>query len=225
MKIDLDIDIWTAHLNAFRNCFYSRSFDLFVRYVTGLLLSENKTVDGMNAVFVEKTDQSNVNMLLTEHPWHKTDFVDELCMLFKQHRIPSSFSFFLIDDTLLEKVGRRIESAGFHYDHTKNSYVFGHQIATSGYVFKRNPTPPVKDWGIARSLRSLGRISENKNIPAEVPAKIHHQLKTGGIFLFNCLKPVYRNVQAFVQFHFWIPVQQLSCLRNIRLPSSRVTLP
>jgi len=26
--------------------------------------------------------------------------------------------------------------------------------------FNRNPTPPVKDWGIARSLRSLGRISE-----------------------------------------------------------------
>ena len=52
--------------------------------------------------FVEKTDQSNVNRLLMEYPWHKADFVDELCMLFKKHRIPSSFSFFLLDDTLLE---------------------------------------------------------------------------------------------------------------------------
>ena len=31
--------------------------------------------------------------------------------------------------------------------------------------FKRNPTPPVTDWRIARSLRSLGRISKNTNIP------------------------------------------------------------
>jgi len=136
VKMNFDMDKWVSGLNIFRNVFYSRSFDLFARYVTGLLLSENKTVDGLNSVFVEKTDQSNVNRLLTEYPWHKLDFVDELRVLFKQHRISSSFSFFLLDDTLLEKVGRHIESAGYHYDHTKNAYVFGHQIVTSGYVFK-----------------------------------------------------------------------------------------
>ncbi|MBI2576179.1 hypothetical protein HYV84_03125 [Candidatus Woesearchaeota archaeon] len=50
---------------------------------------------------------------------------------------------------------------------------------------KRNPTPPVKDGGIARSLRSLGRISENKDIPAAFPAGLHHQLKTDGISLLK----------------------------------------
>ena len=34
--------------------------------------------------------------------------------------------------------------------------VNGREIA----LFKRNPTPPVIDWRIARSLRSLGRISK-----------------------------------------------------------------
>ena len=76
MKLNFDMDEWVSGLNVFRNIFYSRSFDLFVRYLSGLLLSENKTIDGLNAVFVEKTDQSNVNRLLTEYPWHKTDFVD-----------------------------------------------------------------------------------------------------------------------------------------------------
>ena len=141
MKLNFDMDEWVSGLNIFRNVFYSRSFDLFVRYITGLLLSENKTVDGLNAVFVEKTDQSNLNRLLTEYPWHKADFVDELCMLFKKHRIPSSFSFFLLDDTLLEKVGKHMESAGYHYDHTKNRCVFGHQVVTSGYVFKNEFYP------------------------------------------------------------------------------------
>src|SRR3989338_8543115 len=79
------MDECVSGLNVFRNIFYSRSFDLFVRYLSGLLLSENKTIDGLNAVFVEKTDQSNVNRLLTEYPWHKTDFVDEIGVLFKQH--------------------------------------------------------------------------------------------------------------------------------------------
>jgi len=41
-----------------------------------------------------------------------------------------------LDDALLEKVGKHIQSAGIHFDHTKNEYVFGHQIVTSGYVFQ-----------------------------------------------------------------------------------------
>ena len=136
MQINFNVENWLSDLNIFRSCFYSRSFELFVRYITGLILSENKTVDGLNSIFIQKTDQSNVNRLLTEYPWLKTDFHDELKQLFSRHRIGSSFSFFILDDTLLEKVGKHIESAGIHYDHTENGYVFGHQIVTSGYVFQ-----------------------------------------------------------------------------------------
>ncbi len=136
MQINFNIEEWHSDINLFRNCFYSRSFELFARYITGLILSENKTVDGLNSLFIQKTDQSNTNRLLTEYPWLKTDFSDELKMLFKSHRVLSSFSFFILDDSLLEKVGKHIESAGIHFDHTKNAYVFGHQIVTSGYVFQ-----------------------------------------------------------------------------------------
>ncbi len=67
------------------------------------------------------------------------------------------------------------------------------------YNFKRNPTPPVTDWHsgkskngfsrfasqtIARSLRSLGRISKNANIP-NVNSAFNHQSKTERIFTFN----------------------------------------
>jgi hypothetical protein len=136
MKINFDMENWLSDLNVFRDCFYVRSFELFTRYVTGLILSENKTVDGLNSVFVQKTDQSNTNRLLTTYPWLKDNFCDEFKTLFKQHKICSSFSFFVLDDSLLEKIGKFIEGAGYHYDHTKNSYIYGHQIVTSGYVFR-----------------------------------------------------------------------------------------
>ena len=86
MMINFDMEQWLSDLNVFRNCFYKRSYELFVRYVTGLLVSENKTVDGLNSVFLQKTDQSNVNRLLTEYPWLKTDFHEELKPLFKKHK-------------------------------------------------------------------------------------------------------------------------------------------
>jgi hypothetical protein len=97
--------------------------------------ARNKTVDGLNSVFVQKTDQSNTNRLLTEYPWLKENFQEEFKVLFKQHRVFSSFSFFVLDDSLLEKIGKFIEGTGYHYDHTKNAYIYGHQIVTSGYVF------------------------------------------------------------------------------------------
>lgn len=136
MKIDFNMEDWLSDLNVFRDCFYERSFELFVRYITGILISENKTIDGLNSIFTQKTDQSNVNRLLTEYKWVKTDFSNELKALFKAHKAMSSFCFFVLDDTLLEKVGKFIESAGYHFDHTKNDYVYGHQIVTSGYVFQ-----------------------------------------------------------------------------------------
>lgn len=136
MKINFDIENWLSDLNNFRDCFYERSFELFIRYITGLLLSENKTIDGLNSIFTQKTDQSNVNRLLTEYPWLKADFRDELKSIFISKRVMSSFSFFVLDDSLLEKVGKFIESAGYHFDHTKKVYVYGHQIVTSGYVFQ-----------------------------------------------------------------------------------------
>ena len=135
MKINFDMEDWLSDLNIFRDCFYSRSFELFVRYVSGLILSENKTVEGLNSIFLEKADQSNVNRLLTEYPWLKNDFSDGLFHLFKSHKVLSSFSYFVLDDSLLEKVGKSIEGAGYHYDHSENRCVYGHQIVTSGYVF------------------------------------------------------------------------------------------
>ena len=135
MKINFDIENWLSDLNIFRGCFHSRSFELFVRYVTGLILSENKTVEGLNSIFLQKIDQSNVNRLLTEYPWIKTDFTNELLHLLKHHKLLSSFSYFVLDDTLLEKIGKSIESTGYHYNHSENRYVYGHQIVTSGYVF------------------------------------------------------------------------------------------
>ena len=70
MKTTLsNMDLWHSDLNAFRPNFYKRSFGLFERYITGLIISDNKTVDGITNQYLEKTDQSNQNRFLTEYPW------------------------------------------------------------------------------------------------------------------------------------------------------------
>ena len=50
----------------FKEVFSAEAFIEFERYISGLIVSENKTVDGINRLFVtESRNQSSLNRLLT----------------------------------------------------------------------------------------------------------------------------------------------------------------
>ena len=54
----------------FASVFSPEAFVQFQRYVSGLIVSENKTVDGINRLFViDVRNQSSLNRLLTESPF------------------------------------------------------------------------------------------------------------------------------------------------------------
>ena len=56
----------------YEGVFSAEAFVEFKRYISGLLLSENKTIAGMNQLFVnEKRSQSSLNRLLTRSPYSK----------------------------------------------------------------------------------------------------------------------------------------------------------
>ena len=53
----------------FADVFSAEAFIEFKRYISGLIVSENKTVDGINRLFVfESRNQSSLNRLLTVSP-------------------------------------------------------------------------------------------------------------------------------------------------------------
>ena len=54
----------------FKDVFSAEAFIEFERYISGLIVSENKTVDGINRLFVfESRNQSSLNRLLTASPF------------------------------------------------------------------------------------------------------------------------------------------------------------
>ena len=68
-----------------------------------------------------------------------------------------------------------------------NKKFFGYQYKILA-EFKRNPTPPVTDWRIARSLRSLSRISKNANILDTNGAFKPPVRRLDGIFAFKTIE-------------------------------------
>src|SRR3989338_5871717 len=104
----------------FKGVFSAEAFIEFERYVSGLIVSENKTVDGINRLFVvESRNQSSLNRLLTASPFAlealnqaRLAVVDGL----PGTRMKPN-GVFSVDDTLLTHYGQDFEQIAKLWDH------------------------------------------------------------------------------------------------------------
>jgi hypothetical protein len=120
----------------FEKVFSAEALVEFKRYVSGLLLSENKTVDGINRLLVvESRNQSSLNRLLTESPF-SLERLNE-ARLEVLWRLPATQmkpkGVFSIDDTLLSHYGQEFEQIAKLWDHVSGTYVWAHDLLTLHY--------------------------------------------------------------------------------------------
>ena len=120
----------------FSEVFSADAFVEFKRYISGLIVSENKTVDGINRLFViESRDQSSLNRLLTASPYSLESLNEaRLTML---DSLPGTRlkvkGVLSVDDTLLTHYGQDFEHIAKLYDPVTESYVWAHDLVTLHY--------------------------------------------------------------------------------------------
>jgi hypothetical protein len=120
----------------FKDVFSAEALIEFERYISGLIVSENKTVDGINRLFIaESRNQSSLNRLLTESPYSLESLnqarLDLLASLpGTQMKAKGVFS---VDDTLLTHYGQDFEQIAKLWDHVSGSYVWAHDLVTIHY--------------------------------------------------------------------------------------------
>ena len=120
----------------FKDVFSAEAFIEFERYISGLIVSENKTIDGINRLFVvENRNQSSLNRLLTESPFSLEDLNG--ARLNVLNSLPSTQmkprGVFSLDDTLLSHYGQDFEKIANLWDHVSGSYVWAHDLVTIHY--------------------------------------------------------------------------------------------
>ena len=120
----------------FKDVFSAEAFIEFERYISGLIVSENKTIDGINRLFVvESRNQSSLNRLLTESPFSLEDLngarLNVLNSLPNTKMKPRGV--FSLDDTLLSHYGQDFEKIANLWDHVTGSYVWAHDLVTIHY--------------------------------------------------------------------------------------------
>lgn len=120
----------------FADVFSSEAFIEFKRYISGLLLGENKTVEGINRLCVcESRNQSSLNRLLTQSPFQLLDLEKQRLALLAS--VPAtrmkSTGVFSVDDTLLTHYGKCFEKIAYLWDHTDNCYRWAHNLVSVHY--------------------------------------------------------------------------------------------
>ncbi len=120
----------------FAAVFSDEAFLEFERYISGLIVSENKTVEGINRLFVnESRNQSSLNRLLTQSPFSLEELnTARMNVLASQPETQLKRNGVLsLDDTLLIHYGQEFEQIANLFDHVTGTYVWAHDLVTLHY--------------------------------------------------------------------------------------------
>ncbi len=150
----------------FEEVFSAEAFLEFERYISGLIVSENKTVDGINRLFVnESRNQSSLNRLLTASPFSLEELNRaRLAMLAS---LPGAQikpkGVLSVDDTLLIHYGQEFEKIAQLFDPVSQNYVWAHDLVTIHYSDDETDYPaefqlwePVELEKVEEGLRAAG---------------------------------------------------------------------
>jgi hypothetical protein len=159
----------------FQEVFSPEAFFEIERYVSGLIVSENKTVDGINRLLVvESRNQSSLNRLLTASPFSLTNLnqarLDLLASLPGTQMKPKGV--FSIVDILLRHFGQDFEQIAQLWDHVSGSYVWAHDLVTVHYSDDDTDYPVVFQLWEPVDLEKLEQGMRAAQIPIKASKEI-----------------------------------------------------
>lgn len=124
----------------FKEIFSEAEFEHFKRYLSGLIVSENKTVEAINRLFViEVKHQSSLNRFLTASSYKVEDVNQKrLDLMNAQTQTAlkgkaSNCGVLALDDTFLTHYGKHFEQIAKLYDHSTQTYVWAHNLVNLHY--------------------------------------------------------------------------------------------
>ena len=116
-------------LSFYKKCFTRPQYKNFRDFVLGLIVSDNKTIQEINDCF-GRTDQSSLNRFLTSSEWDPVKINSKRISQIKSyHRIKKGI--FICDPTFLQKFGKKMEYANYHYSGMTKEEEWGYFLVNS----------------------------------------------------------------------------------------------
>lgn len=137
------------YAEGYQDLFSPQQYQHFIRYLTGLLTLENKTIQAINGAFVvDLRNQSSLNRFLTQYHWSADAINDRRLQLLSQDRAtkPNRHSVLIIDDTHNQKYGDHFPLLGKWYIPSAHCYGLSHNLVTIHYADRQVDYPLELRW-------------------------------------------------------------------------------
>lgn len=117
----------------------------FCEYITGLIAGDKATITAINALFLNKNDQSALNKFVTQAEWDENELNRRRIQLelVRLHRRPVSETAgrLILDDTMAHHTRCSMEALAYLRDHSLGHNVWAHNVVTSYYVNRSDQFP------------------------------------------------------------------------------------
>lgn len=156
----------------FESCFSPASYEHFKKAVSGFMISENKTIEGINRMFLlDSKDQSTFNRFFNSFNFDLTHLNEQRLLMLQdlEHTRFKTGSrqngVLSVDNSLLKHYGKKIDNIYCHWDYVYRCYRWSHDLVTLYYsdaqtdypVYHQLWLPP--DWEkVAQFLMNKGFI-------------------------------------------------------------------
>lgn len=121
----------------FEDVFSEEAYEHFKRYLSGLIVSENKTVEAINRLFViDVRNQSSLNRFLTVSPYDEDKLNTHRLSLLQNYahtRFKPKQGVLGLDDSLLTHYGKSMDHICIIWDHVEQRFVLAHNLVTLHY--------------------------------------------------------------------------------------------
>ena len=159
----------------FEDLFSPSGYRYFRRYLSGLLVSENKTIEAINRLFVlEKRNQSSFNRFVNRQNFD-IGAIHSRRLSFLQSKEATRFKtenqgVLSLDDTMLSHYGKKMDNIYKLYDYVHQHYTMAHNLVSVHYSDDQTDYPVAHelwvpaDWEtIALKMKDLNiHINENR---------------------------------------------------------------
>jgi len=120
--------------NFFEPCFTKPRLQNFKKLVSGLIISDKKNIQEINAIY-EDRNQSSLNRFVTESEWDLKE-VNRIRLKVAKSKLydKREEGMIIIDDEVLHKTGRHMEKANYHRSGKTKRNEWGHCVVDALYV-------------------------------------------------------------------------------------------
>ena len=177
----------------FESAFTQADYKHFQRYISGLIVSENKTIEGINRLFVlEPRNQSTLNRFLTASKYDVSNLHRlrlELLNSQEQTRLKGeghAGGVVSLDDTMLMHYGKCFDQIAYLKDHATDSYMWAHNLVNLHYSDDKTDYPlsfelwkPMNVETVATAIQDAGYLikSSKKELKQTAPKKWKQHLR------------------------------------------------